>query len=93
MDNKALFLNKDLRCGGFYELSIQVCKAEEVNPIIDYTNYIWTLENVEGPYDINFNKTEIDVEGWQHQGLLKLNEYIIPFKTYYIHEESEEEQN
>jgi len=53
---KDIFLDKDLMCGGFYELALQVCPSIDNEPIQLYTDYIWSLENVEGPYHDNFNQ-------------------------------------
>lgn len=51
---KEIFLDKDLRCGGFYELAIQVCPSSDNDPIKLYTDFIWTLNNVSGPFDEDF---------------------------------------
>ena len=83
---KDIFLNKDLRCGGFYELAIQVCPSIDNEPIQLYTDYIWSLENVRGPYDENFNLIQTDIETFQHRGLIRLGEYEIPFMTYNVRE-------
>lgn len=83
---KDIFLDKDLRCGGFYELVIQVCPSIDNEPIQRYTDYIWSLENVRGPYDDNFNLIPTDIEIFQHRGLIQLGEYEIPFTTYNVRE-------
>ena len=83
---KDIFLDKDLRCGGFYELAIQVCPSIDNEPIQRYTDYIWSLENVRGPYDDNFNLIPSDIEIFQHRGLIQLGEYEIPFMTYNVRE-------
>ena len=85
---KELFLNSDLRCGGFYELCIQVCKSENIKPIKEYTDFIWNLKNVDGPFDKNFNIIEVNIENMEHQGILNLGNYSIPFKTFNIREEN-----
>jgi hypothetical protein len=82
-----LFLDKSIRTGGFYELSIQVCPSLETEPIKVYTDYIWNLPYVEGPFDKNFNSTEVDVNNFEHQGILHLGQLSIPFKTFNIREE------
>lgn len=64
-----------------------------MNPIIDYTNYIWTLDTVDGPYDMDFLETEIDVENLEHLGLLQLDNRILPFKTFNIREASDDGPN
>ncbi len=83
---KNIFLDKDLRCGGFYELAIQVCQSIDNKPIQLYTDCIWKLENVRGPYDDNFNLIQTDIETFQHRGLIQLGEYEIPFMTYNVRE-------
>ena len=85
-NSKELFLDKNLRTGGFYELSIQVCPSVNNFPIELYTNYIWLLNNVDGPYDNEFNKVKIDIENFEHNGILHLENNVIPFKTYNIQE-------
>lgn len=86
-NSKKLFLNEQLKCGGFYELSIQVCPSIDNEPIKKYTDYIWTLENVEGPYDIDFNKIKADIVNIEHNGILHLDKFKIPFRTYNICED------
>ncbi|MBE0661137.1 MAG: hypothetical protein IH597_01615 [Bacteroidales bacterium] len=84
---KEIFQRDDLRTGGFYELCIQVCPSIDNKPIELYINYIWTLDNVKGPFDKDFNKTEIDINNFEHQGLITLDNSLIPFKTFNIREE------
>jgi len=84
---KELFLNSELRAGGFYELAIQVCQSDNNMPIKDYTSYIWSLDYVEGPFDENFNLITADIENIQHRGLITLGDYKIPFMTYNIRED------
>lgn len=83
--NEILF-DESIRCGGFYELAIQVCPSINNEPIKLYTDYIWSLKTVTGPFDENFNKIDIDIENFQHNGLIKLDNYEIPFMTYNIRE-------
>ncbi len=84
---KDIFFDKDLRVGGFYELAIQVCPSADNEPIRLYTDYIWTLKDVEGPFDINYNSIIVDISNTQHNGILHLDNYVIPFMTYNIREE------
>ena len=84
---KDIFLDKDLRCGGFYELAIQVCPSIDNNPINLYTDFIWTLNNVSGPFDEDFKKIETNIENFQHRGLIRLENFDIPFMTYNIRED------
>lgn len=83
---KDIFLNKDLRCGGFYELAIHVCPSIDNDPIKLYTDFIWTLNNVSGPFDEDFNTIQTDIENFQHRGLIRLDNFVIPFMTYNVRE-------
>jgi hypothetical protein len=83
---KNLFLNPMLKTGGFYELAIQVCPSIDNIPIKDYTDFIWNKINVEGPFDVNFNLISVDIDNIEHNGILTLGDYKIPFKTYNIRE-------
>ncbi len=85
-EQKNMFLDKDLRCGGFYELAIQVCPSTDNNPIKLYTDFIWTHKNVSGPFDEDFNTIQTDIENFQHRGLISLDNFVIPFMTYNIRE-------
>lgn len=87
IEEKEIFQRKDLKSGGFYELCIQVCPSIDNVPIESYTDYIWSLDNVSGPFDNDFNQVKIDFENFEHNGLLKLDDYVIPFKTYNIRED------
>lgn len=86
-EQKDIFLDKDLRCGGFYELSIQVCPSMNNDPIKLYTDFIWTLNNVSGPFDEDFKTIEPNIKNIQHRGLISLNNFVIPFMTYNIRED------
>ena len=81
-----LFKNKQLRLGGFYELSIQVCPSLIMSPITEDTNYIKSLKNVDGPYNKDFELKAIEVEGYEHEWILNLENHTIPFKTFNIRE-------
>lgn len=83
---KDIFLNRDLNCGGFYELAIQVCPIVDNEPIKLYTDFIWTLDNVSGPYDEDFKTINTDIENFVHRGVIRLGNYDIPFLTYNIRE-------
>lgn len=85
-DAKEIFLDKDLRLGGFYELSIQVCPSIDNKPIKKYTDYIWSLKNVAGPFDNNFHKIHADISNFRHEGILHLDNFTIPLITYNIRE-------
>lgn len=81
-DTRELFLDKELQAGGYYELSIQVCLSKNKEPLKLYTDFIWALSNVEGPFDGNFNKIQVDIQNNRHEGLLHLEDYTIPFITF-----------
>jgi hypothetical protein len=83
---KDIFLDKDLRCGGFFELAIQVCPSVENEPITLYTDFIWTLNNVSGPFDEDFKTIQTDIGSFQHRGLIRLDNFDIPFMTYNVRE-------
>jgi len=84
---KDLFLDKDLRVGGFYELAIQVCQSADNDPIRLYNHFIWTQKNVVGPFDINYNSIKVDTSNIEHNGILHLENYAIPFRTFNIRED------
>ncbi|MCU0436004.1 MAG: hypothetical protein MUC87_21275 [Bacteroidia bacterium] len=86
VDNDILF-DKKLRTGGFYELAIQVCPSADSEPVKQYTDYIWSLDNVAGPFDVNSNPIPIDILNISHDGILNLGSYSIPFLTYNIRED------
>ncbi|TWI07277.1 hypothetical protein IP98_02979 [Flavobacterium cauense R2A-7] len=85
---KELFINKSLKSGGFYELSIQVCESSNNLPIQLYTDFVWSLENVLGPFNKEFDKIEINLKNIEHNGIVKFNNKYIPFLTFNIREES-----
>lgn len=87
IETKKLFLDLELRTGGFYELSIQVCPSIDNHPINIYTEYIWALKNVEGPFDISYNKINPNISNISHYGILNLESFAIPFMTYNIKED------
>ena len=83
---KELFIDESLKSGGFYELSIQVCESSNNIPIELYSNFIWNLENVIGPFNEQFNKIEVNIENNRHNGIVKFNNIHIPFLTYNVRE-------
>ena len=44
------------------------------------------MDNVDGPYDNEFNRATIDITNYEHKGLLTVDKRIIPFKTFNIRE-------
>jgi hypothetical protein len=85
-DSKNLFLDKEIRLGGFYELAIQVCSSAENEPIKKYTDFIWALDNVQGPFDDNYNKIETDIDIFSNTGIIKIDDFELPFLTYNVRE-------
>ncbi len=83
---KDLFLDNDLRCGGFYELAMQVCPSIDNEPIKRYTDFIWRLDNVSGPFDKDFKTIPTDIENFKHSGLIRLDNFDLPFMTYNVRE-------
>jgi len=87
MNSRELFLNSELRTGGFYELALQVCPSLNNEPIQLYTDFIWQLDNVEGPFDSNFELITTDLANIEHRGIVNLDGNVIPFMTYNVREE------
>lgn len=74
-DTKTLFLDKELRCGGFYELCIQVCPSVDTKPIQLCSNRFWALSNIQGPFDDKFNKIDVPEDYYELQGILVLDNF------------------
>ncbi|MDP1816784.1 MAG: hypothetical protein Q8K92_20185, partial [Leadbetterella sp.] len=75
-----------------YELLIisnvfQTHSSADNEPIRLYTDFLWSLKNVEGPFDVNNNSIPVDIVNIQHIGILHLDIYAIPFMTYNIRED------
>ncbi len=90
-DSKTLLFDKAARCGGFYELCIQVCPSIDNSPIILYTDFLWALPNIAGPFEEMSNgyiDTCIEYENAMNNGILNLDNYSIPFLTYNVREEN-----
>ena len=85
-NSKDLFLDKDIRVGGFYEVAIQVCSSVFAEPIEKYTNFIWTLKNIQGPFDDCYNKVDIEIENHRNDGILMIDEFEIPVATINVRE-------
>lgn len=91
---KSVFLDKEFKGGDFYELSMKITQSVDNNVVKIYTDYIWNLDNVYGPYDSDFNLIQTDVTIFQHNGVLRLDDYYIPFMTFCINDsESNEKGN
>lgn len=91
LEKKDLFLNRDLRSGEFFELAICVCPSSNPLPLHDYIQHLWSLEELEGPYDNDFNLEPIEFERIGQSGLLNIEGFTIPVNNYIIKEEEEEE--
>ena len=57
-----------------------------MEPIEKYSNYIKSLEYVDGPFDNNFEPIELNIENSEHQWILNLKNLSVPFKTFNIRE-------
>lgn len=84
---RELFLDEKLRTGGFYELCIQVCPSLDNNPIKLYSDFFWSLEKIEGPFDNNFNEKIVNPMNWVHNGILNFDNDSIPFHIFNIKED------
>lgn len=91
MSTKDLFLDPNLRDGGFYELSIQVCPSADNEPVRLYTDFIWSLDHVEGPFERNYTAIAADPANIGHDGILHLGHFAIPFLTFNLREEDQSE--
>jgi len=90
-DSKKLLFDKEARCGGFYELCIQVCTSFDNNPINLFTDFLWSQSNVEGPFEKTWNgfgSSKIEYENAINNGVIKIDKYSIPFLTYNLREEN-----
>jgi len=81
---KEIWNNKDLRCGGFYELSIQVSDNQSGDPIKLLAKTIFEMDFVKGPFDDQFNKVELDLEYGNNLGYLVIEGKQLPFQTYFM---------
>lgn len=88
---KDLFLDKEIQCGGFYELVIQVCRSSFNEPIKSYLDFVWSLDNIDGPYDSNFHSIPICLTNNRHSGMLTVKDHTLPFMTFCIVEEIQSE--
>jgi hypothetical protein len=87
-NTKDLFLNQQIRCGGFYELCIQVSPTLNASPLEVYNNLFWNQDTVNGPYDNQFNRIEVDITTNAQEGILTVGSTSIPFKQFNIREEN-----
>lgn len=68
---------------GYYELSIQVNENGVTNPFLEYSNYWWNQDDVEGPYDVDFNPIPFSPDQTELNGILTLGNVYLPFKISY----------
>src|SRR4051812_35991163 len=85
-DRRDIFINPRLRKGGYFELAIQVSPGIDNDSIPLYKKYFWSLPNVEGPFDTDMNHVSLSSSAYSDEGVLRLGELLLPFKTYYIKE-------
>lgn len=95
---KEIWNDQELRCGGFYELAIEISENNlERKEVIEYLKSLFEIESVDGPFDHHFNKSDyfVDTENGygENLGYLEIEGVDIPFKTVFISEEGEEGSN
>lgn len=95
---KEIWNNDELRCGGFYELAIEVSDNNKPREWIEnILTSIFELEFIEGPFDNQLNKSDffLDMENGygENLGYLRIDGNEIPFKTVFISEEGQNESN
>ena len=81
---KELFLDNNIRLGGFFELSIQTIPDINIDSIRIYGEHIWKLGKIDGPYDSMFAKSNFNAKDDCHEGILHLESHSIPFISYGI---------
>ena len=95
---KDIWNNIELRCGGFYELAIEVSDNNKSRTWIERClNAIFELDFIKGPFDHDLNNTRfyLDLEfGYgENLGYLKIADKELPFKIVFISEEGQNESN
>ena len=85
-DTKNLFLNDNIRCGGFYELCIQVYPTVDTIPLKTYNDFFWSLDNISGPHNDKFEKVNVDIDNYTQEGILTIGDRQLPFKHFTIRE-------
>lgn len=83
LSKKELFAIIPDEFSGYYELSIQVKENGLMNPFLDYNNYWWNQDEVEGPFDADFNQISLPSDQTNFNGMLTLGDFHLPFKTSY----------
>jgi hypothetical protein len=90
---KEIWNNKELRCGGFYELAIEVSSNEERESLSRLTTKLFQLDFVKGPFNTEFESVSLDLEYFDNLGFIEVEGKKVPFKTYNIIEEGEDGSN
>lgn len=85
-DTKNLYLNDDIRCGGFYELCIQVSPTVDTISLKAYNDFFWSLDIVSGPFNDRLEKVNVDIDNYTQEGILAIDGRQIPFKQFNIRE-------
>lgn len=83
LSKKELFSIIPDEFSGYYELSIQIKENGVTNPFLDYSDYWWNQDEVEGPYDVDFNRISFSPDQTELNGILTLGNTYLPFKISY----------
>lgn len=86
---KEIWNNEELRCGGFYELAIEVSSNEEREPVKELTKQLFQLDFIKGPFNSEFTNVELDLEYFDNLGFIEIEEKKVPFKTFNVPEDGE----
>lgn len=95
---KEIWNNKELRCGGFYELAIEISNNNQPREKIEeILKSIFEVNFIKGPFDNHFNEADLflDMENGYgvNLGYLEIDDSQIPFKTFFLREEGENGSN
>ena len=95
---KEIWNDKELRCGGFYELAMEISNNNQSRKDTElFLKSIFEIEFVKGPFDNDFNKSEIYINDentyGEVLGYLEVGQNQIPFTTILISEEVEKGSN
>ncbi len=71
---KEIWNNEALKCGGFYELVIEVSSNEERASVKALTKKLFQLDFVKGPFNAEFIKVELDLEYFDNLGFIEVEE-------------------
>ena len=90
---KDIWNNKELRCGGYYELAMEVSSNKEIEPVKELTKQVFQCDFVHGPFNSNFELVELDLEYFDNLGYIEIEDKKVPFKTFNVPEEGNEGSN